>query len=76
MSTVEMIPVETCPERGEGEVEVEGTRNLVRAVLRRDLRFVHISTEYVFWGVVGGYHPDHPLGPVGNYRWLVVGGGK
>lgn len=48
MSTVEMIPVEACPERGEEEVEVEGTRNQVRAVLRRDLRFVHISTDCVF----------------------------
>jgi dTDP-4-dehydrorhamnose reductase len=36
--------------------------------LRRDLRFVHISTDCVFWGDVGGYRQDHPLGPVGNYR--------
>lgn len=51
-------------------VNVEGTRNLVRAALKRDLHFVHISTDYVFWGDRGGYREDDPVGPVRNYYAL------
>ena len=48
------------------QVNVEGTRNLVRAAFERDLGFVHISTDYVFYGDRGGYREDDPLGPVRN----------
>jgi dTDP-4-dehydrorhamnose reductase len=51
-------------------VNVEGTRNLVRAALGYDLHFVHISTDYVFWGDVGGYREEDPVGPVRNYYAL------
>ncbi|MER3479643.1 MAG: NAD(P)-dependent oxidoreductase [Meiothermus sp.] len=51
-------------------VNVEGTRNLARAALERGLFVVHISTDYVFWGDVGGYREDDPLGPVRNYYAL------
>ncbi|MER3481874.1 MAG: NAD(P)-dependent oxidoreductase [Meiothermus sp.] len=52
------------------KVNVGGTRNLVRAALSRPLHFVHISTDYVFWGDVGGYKEDDPVGPVRNYYAL------
>lgn len=51
-------------------VNVEGTRNLVRAALGYDPHFVHISTDYVFWGDVGSYREDDPVGPVRNYYAL------
>ncbi|GIW32715.1 NAD(P)-dependent oxidoreductase [Meiothermus sp.] len=51
-------------------VNVEGTRNLVRAALKCNLHFVHISTDYVFWGDRGGYREDDPVGPVRNYYAL------
>jgi dTDP-4-dehydrorhamnose reductase len=51
-------------------VNVEGTRNLVRTALGYDLHFVHISTDYVFWGDVGGYREEDPVGPVRNYYAL------
>lgn len=51
-------------------VNVEGTRNIVRAALNRPLHLVHISTDYVFWGDVGGYKEDDPVGPVRNYYAL------
>ena len=44
---------------------VGGTRALVRALGNR--RLVHISTDYVFYGDVGGYKEDDPVGPVRNY---------
>lgn len=52
------------------KVNVEGTRNLVRAALKCSLHFVHISTDYVFWGDRGGYQEDDPVGPVRNYYAL------
>jgi len=51
-------------------VNVEGTRNLVRAVTNRGIFLVHISTDYVFEGSQGGYREDDPVGPVRNYYSL------
>ena len=47
-------------------VNVEGTRNLVRVASEEGLRFIHISTDYVFWGDRGGYREDDTPGPVRN----------
>ena len=47
---------------------VGGTRALVRALGNH--RLVHISTDYVFYGDVGGYKEDDPVGPVRNYYAL------
>jgi len=51
-------------------VNVEGTRNLVRAVLERGIFLVHISTDYVFEGSRGGYREEDTVGPVRNYYAL------
>ena len=51
-------------------VNVEGTRNLVKAALSLNIPMIHISTDYVFWGDVGNYAEDDPLGPVRNYYSL------
>lgn len=52
------------------DVNVEGTRNLVRALAGRQIHLVHISTDYVFDGNRGGYREDDPVGPVRNYYAL------
>lgn len=52
------------------KVNVGGTRNMVRAALNHPLHFVHISSDYVFWGDVGSYKEDDPVGPVRNYYAL------
>jgi dTDP-4-dehydrorhamnose reductase len=52
-------------------VNVEGTRNVVRALLAASpAKLVHISTDYVFWGDRGGYAEEDPVGPVRNYYAL------
>lgn len=49
-------------------VNVDGTRNLVRAI--GDIPLVYISTDYVFYGDGGGYRETDPVGPVRNYYAL------
>jgi dTDP-4-dehydrorhamnose reductase len=56
---------ETC-----WEVNVGGTRNVVRALSSSSTKLVHISTDYVFWGDRGGYAEEDPVGPVRNYYAL------
>ncbi len=51
-------------------VNVDGTRNLVKAASERGIPIVHISTDYVFYGDTGMYKEDDPLGPVRNYYAL------
>lgn len=52
------------------QVNVTGTRNVVRATTAAKIFFVHISTDYVFEGTTGMYREDDPLGPVRNYYAL------
>jgi dTDP-4-dehydrorhamnose reductase len=49
---------------------VGGTRNVVRALVGRETKLVHISTDYVFWGDAGGYTERDTPGPVRNYYAL------
>lgn len=51
-------------------INVGGTRNLIKAVLPRAIPLIHISTDYVFWGDSGGYKEEEPVGPVRNYYAL------
>jgi dTDP-4-dehydrorhamnose reductase len=52
------------------QVNVEGTRNLVNIATHSNVPFIHISTDYVFYGDKGMYKEDDPLGPVRNYYAL------
>ncbi len=52
------------------QVNVGGTRNVVRALAGSAAKLVHISTDYVFWGDIGGYAEEDPVGPARNYYAL------
>ena len=52
------------------KANVEGTRNVVRALQGTAVRLVHISTDYVFYGDRGDYREDDPVGPVRNHYAL------
>lgn len=51
-------------------VNVDGTKNIVRAVAGTGIMLVHVSTDYVFDGVRGSYKEDDPIGPTFNYYAL------
>jgi dTDP-4-dehydrorhamnose reductase len=52
------------------QVNVEGTRNLVKVATEHQIPFIHISTDYVFYGDRGMYKENDALGPVRNYYAL------
>jgi dTDP-4-dehydrorhamnose reductase len=56
------------------EVNVAGTANVVRVCMRRGMRLVYISTDYVFRGDQGNYAEDDPVHPVNKYAWSKLGG--
>ena len=56
--------------KGCWEVNVLGTRNMVKVALEHAVPFIHISTDYVFYGDRGMYKEDDPVGPVRNYYAL------
>ncbi len=49
---------------------VVGTRNIVLAAQKYKIPLLYISTDYVFYGDIGNYKEDDPLGPVRNYYSL------
>lgn len=49
---------------------VEGTRNVVRALAESEAKLIHISTDYVFWGDTGEFTEEDTPGPVRNYYAL------
>lgn len=51
-------------------VNVAGTRAVASAAREVGARLVLISTDYVFYGDLGGYREDDPPGPVRNYYAL------
>lgn len=51
-------------------VNVEGTRNVVRAANSVGAKLVQISTDYVFSGETGNYREDDTPGPVVNFYAL------
>jgi dTDP-4-dehydrorhamnose reductase len=65
-------------------VNGQGPRNLVRACIARELRLVHVSTDYVFDGTASRpYREADPIRPLGVYgeskalgeQSVLVGGG-
>ncbi|MFB9995353.1 SDR family oxidoreductase [Deinococcus oregonensis] len=51
-------------------VNVEGTRHVAEAVRTVGAKLIHISTDYVFSGDIGGYREEDVPGPVVNYYSL------
>ena len=60
------------------EANIMGTSNLVKAVLRKteskkDIRFVHISTDGVYPGIDGNYKEGDVTIPYNRYGWTKLG---
>lgn len=49
------------------ETNILGTWNMLKGAMKNNMRFVFISTDYVFDGKVGNYKVGDPINPIGNY---------
>jgi dTDP-4-dehydrorhamnose reductase len=49
------------------ETNIIGTWNLLKCSMEKKMRFVYISTDYVFDGRNGNYHPEDAINPIGRY---------
>lgn len=56
------------------ETNIVGTWNLLKYSMAKKLRFVYISTDYVFDGQGGNYFHDSPISPVGSYSMSKAAG--
>lgn len=55
-------------------VNIIGTSNVTALCMRRNIRLVYVSTDYVFSGDKGAYTEDDPVFPVNKYAWSKLGG--
>ncbi|MDX1403602.1 MAG: sugar nucleotide-binding protein [Woeseiaceae bacterium] len=65
--------VEARPDEAH-KVNVEGTANLVRACNGSRIRFVYLSTDYVYKGDKGNYREDDPVEPFNLYAQTKLAG--
>lgn len=56
------------------QVNIIGTSNCVLSCIKNNLKFVYISTDYVYPGVSGNYKESDGLQPVNKYAWSKLGG--
>lgn len=56
------------------ETNIIGTSNIVIECLRRSIKLIYISTDYVYPGVDGNYSEKDTLLPVNEYGWSKLGG--
>jgi dTDP-4-dehydrorhamnose reductase len=56
------------------KTNIIGTGYLALESIKRNIRLIYISTDYVFPGKRGYYKEEDPFYPVNNYAWSKLGG--
>tara|TARA_R110000868_G_scaffold323306_2_gene584261 strand:+ start:1134 stop:1841 length:708 start_codon:yes stop_codon:yes gene_type:complete len=51
-----------------------GTANCVLACIKYNIKFVYISTDFVYEGITGNYKETDPVKPINEYAWSKLGG--
>ena len=51
-----------------------GTANLVNECIKRNIKIIYFSTNYVYPGFKGNYNEENSLNPINNYAWSKLGG--
>jgi len=55
-------------------INIIGSSNLSKYCIKKDIRLVYISTDYVYPGTHGSYKEEDPLYPNNNYAWTKLAG--
>jgi nucleoside-diphosphate-sugar epimerase len=56
------------------KVNIVGTSNCILCCMQNNVKFVYISTDYVYPGIIGDYKETDGLYPVNKYAWSKLGG--
>ena len=56
------------------DLNIIGTANLVKICSKKNIKFIFLSTSYVYPGKKGNYNEEDPLKPWNNYSWSKLGG--
>jgi len=56
------------------EVNIVGSANVVKLCINHGMKFIYVSTDYVFKGDKGGYAEEDEVHPVNKYAWSKLGG--
>jgi len=51
-----------------------GTSNLVVECIKKKIKIIYLSTNYVYPGIKGNYNESSNLNPINNYAWSKLGG--
>ena len=56
------------------QLNIIGTSNCVLSCMKRNIKFVYISTDFVYPGTNGNYKETDPVFPINKYAWSKLGG--
>ena len=56
------------------QLNIIGTSNCVMACINNNIKFVYISTDYVYSGIIGNYKETDGVYPINKYAWSKLGG--
>ena len=56
------------------DLNIIGTCNLVKEASKMKIKFIYLSTSYVYPGIKGNYNEKDALKPWNNYSWSKLGG--
>ena len=56
------------------QLNIIGTSNCVLACIQNNIKFVYISTDFVYPGIAGQYEETDGVYPVNKYAWSKLGG--
>ncbi len=56
------------------DINIIGTSNIVKVCMKKNIKIIYISTDYVFEGNKGDYKEEDSLNPVNKYAWSKLGG--
>jgi len=56
------------------QTNIIGTANIAVECIKRGIKLVYISTDYVFKGDKGNYKEEDEVYPINNYAWSKLGG--
>ena len=56
------------------DLNIIGTANITKACVKKNVKLIYLSTNYVYPGIRGNYKEIDPVKPFNNYAWSKLGG--